>query len=81
MWPSYRCSVVCTSVCLSVCQSINVYQCLLTTTASCAKTEETIEMTFWRRLMGPGCLGSRVVSVLDSGTEGPGSNRRRDAVG
>ena len=26
-------------------------------------------------------LGSRVVSVLDSGAEGPGSNRRRDAVG
>jgi len=26
-------------------------------------------------------LGSRVVSVLDSGTEGPGSNRSCDAVG
>ena len=26
-------------------------------------------------------LGSRVVSVLDSGAEGPGSNRCRDAVG
>ena len=26
-------------------------------------------------------LGSRVVSVLDSGAEGPGSNRSRDAVG
>ena len=25
-------------------------------------------------------LGSRVVSVLDSGAEGPGSNRSRDAV-
>jgi len=28
-----------------------------------------------------GWLGSRVVSVLDSGTEGPGSNRSHDAVG
>jgi len=26
-------------------------------------------------------LGSRVVSMLDSGAEGPGSNRSRDAVG
>jgi len=26
-------------------------------------------------------LGSRVVSVLDSGAEGPGSYRSRDAVG
>ena len=26
-------------------------------------------------------LGSRVVSVLDSGAEGPGTNRSRDAVG
>ena len=26
-------------------------------------------------------LGSRVVSVMDSGAEGPGSNRSRDAVG
>jgi len=28
-----------------------------------------------------GWLGSWVVSVLDSGAEGPGSNRSRDAVG
>ena len=28
-----------------------------------------------------GWLGSRVVSVLGSGAEGPGSNRSRDAVG
>jgi len=28
-----------------------------------------------------GCLGSRVVSVLDSGAEGLGSSRSRDAVG
>ena len=28
-----------------------------------------------------GWLGSRVVSVLDSGAESPGSNRSRDAVG
>ena len=28
-----------------------------------------------------GWLGSRVVSVLDSGAEGPCSNRSRDAVG
>ena len=28
-----------------------------------------------------GWLGSRLVSVLDSGVEGPGSNRSRDAVG
>ena len=28
-----------------------------------------------------GWLGSRAVSVLDSGAEGPGSNRSRDAVG
>ena len=28
-----------------------------------------------------GRLGSRVLSVLDSGAEGPGSNRSRDAVG
>ena len=28
-----------------------------------------------------GWLGSRVVSVLDAGAEGPGSNRSRDAVG
>jgi len=30
---------------------------------------------------GGSVLGSRVVSVLDSGAEGPGSNRSRDAVG
>jgi len=29
----------------------------------------------------PWWLGSRVVSVLDSGAEGPGSNLSRDAVG
>ena len=29
----------------------------------------------------PGWLGSRVVSVLDSGSEGLGSNRSRDVVG
>ena len=28
-----------------------------------------------------GCVGSRVVSVLDSGAESLGSNRSRDAVG
>jgi len=28
-----------------------------------------------------GWLGSRVVSVLDSGAEGPGSNHSRDAIG
>ena len=28
-----------------------------------------------------GSLGSRVIIVLDSGAEGPGSNRSRDAVG
>jgi len=28
-----------------------------------------------------GWLGSRVVSMLDSGAEGPGLNRSRDAVG
>jgi len=28
-----------------------------------------------------GWLGSGVVSVLDSGAEGPGSNRSRDSVG
>jgi len=28
-----------------------------------------------------GLLGSQVVSLLDSGTEGPGSNHSRDAVG
>ena len=28
-----------------------------------------------------GWLGSRVVSMLDSGAESPGSNRSRDAVG
>ena len=33
------------------------------------------------RLPPLGWLGSRVVSVLDSGAEGPGSNRSRDAVG
>jgi len=32
-------------------------------------------------ISGCGWLGSRVVSVLDSGDEGPGSNRSRDAVG
>ena len=32
----------------------------------------------WVRL---GRLDSRVVSVLDSSAEGPGSNRSRDAVG
>jgi len=61
---------------------------------SCAKTAEPIEIPFdmWT-LIGPkqpcirrvmlsiGWLGSRVVSVLDSGAEGPGSNRSRDAVG
>jgi len=33
------------------------------------------------RFVHAGWLGSRVVSVLDSGAEGPGSNRSRDAVG
>jgi len=33
------------------------------------------------RLLKCGWLGGRVVSVLDSGAEGPGSNRSRDAVG
>ena len=28
-----------------------------------------------------GSIGSRVVSVMDSGAEGSGSNRSRDAVG
>ena len=28
-----------------------------------------------------GWLGKRVVSMLDGGAEGPGSNRSRDAVG
>jgi len=32
-------------------------------------------------MMKPGWLGSRVVSVLDSGAEGPGLNRSCDAVG
>ena len=32
-------------------------------------------------LNNDGWLGSRVVSVLDSGAEGPSSNRSRDAVG
>ena len=31
--------------------------------------------------LSKGWLGSRVISVLDSGGEGPGSNRSRDAVG
>jgi len=34
-----------------------------------------------RKRKGCGWLGSRVVSMLDSGVEGPGSNRSRDAVG
>ena len=34
-----------------------------------------------RALLTEGWLASRVVSVLDSGAEGPGSNRSRDAVG
>ena len=32
------------------------------------------------RFKGPTSKGSRVVSVLDSNAEGPGSNRSRDAV-
>ena len=51
------------------------------------------EWTVWRNMSRPikkyreypalskGWLGSRVISVLDSGGEGPGSNRSRDAVG
>ena len=35
----------------------------------------------WVVRTGVAWLGSRVVSVLDSGAEGPGSNRSRDAVG
>ena len=38
-------------------------------------------MTFIAYSIAEGWLGSRVVSVLDSGAEGPGSNRSRDAVG
>ena len=34
-----------------------------------------------KHIMTAGWLGSRMVSVLDSGAEGPGSNRSRDAVG
>ena len=36
---------------------------------------------FTKYLTTIGWLGSRVVSVLDSGAEGPGTNRSRDAVG
>jgi len=34
-----------------------------------------------RPIINHGWLGSRVVSVLDSGAEGPGLNRSGDAVG
>jgi len=35
----------------------------------------------WSSFVLVGWLGSRVVSVLDSGAESPGSNRSRDGVG
>jgi len=35
----------------------------------------------YKAIINIGLLGSRVISVLDSGAEGPGSNRSRDAVG
>jgi len=41
----------------------------------------TMMHLIWYRLPTSGWLGRRVVSVLDSGAEGPGSNRSRDAVG
>ena len=43
--------------------------------------QRTIIINFIIIMSIKGWLGSRVVSVLDSGTEGPGSNRSRDAVG
>ena len=38
-------------------------------------------LSFYITLDSDGWLGSRVVSVLDSGAEGPGLDRSRDAVG
>jgi len=38
-------------------------------------------LTFVRSLFRHGWIGRRVASVLDSGPEGPGLNRSRDAVG
>jgi len=35
----------------------------------------------YKAIINIGLLGSRVIRVLDSGAEGPGSNRSRDAVG
>ena len=45
-----------------------------------AKTAKTA-IFIYKAIINIGLLGSRVISVLDSGAEGPGSNRSRDAVG
>ena len=49
-------------------------------TASCRRTHNNIGVIL-AGYQGYGWLDSRVVSVLDSGAEGAGSNRSRDAVG
>jgi len=79
-----------------VARSLCVSACLLDTTASPTKLDEPTKVQFGagtrreepassreRSNVGGYLLahGSRVVSVLDSGAEGPGSNRSRDAAG
>ena len=45
--------------------------------ATCGWASAILSSDNWQN----GWLGSRMVNVLDSGAGGPGSNRRRDAVG
>jgi len=61
-----------------LCQDVAIYiVCLLILYAS----PLILFFTFSLLISSSVWLGSRVVSVLDSGAEGPGSNHSRDAVG
>jgi len=58
--------------------SQSIVLCRATTTINTRRNQLAIVQF---RTLCIGWLGSRVVSVLDSGAEGPGSIRSRDAVG
>ena len=53
---------------------------MFTLSAQILKHRSAIAEKFFT-VYGELVVGSRVVSVLDLGAEGPGSNRSRDAVG
>jgi len=56
-------------------------RCVITRSTLRSRLLDCRRLSALLRLRSIGWLGSLVVSVLDSGAEGPGSNRSRDAVG